>query len=90
MLALLFALYILGGRASYEELRIMLEHADCKGVRALAARTEDAGLIRRPGEKGAPLELTPAGVACVLGKLRDPLVSERMRANREMRAQRAA
>lgn len=84
MLALLYALYILGGRATYEELRIMLEHSSVNSIRDLVKRCEeDEQLVARSYGKGATIALTRKGVACVYGKLVDDRIAARMLANRE-------
>lgn len=86
MLALLYALYIVGGRATYEELQILLEHRDAKSVRSLVSKAEAERLVRRPRARGGLVELVANGTACVAQKLCDPVVLRRIAEARALHA----
>lgn len=91
MLALLYALFVVGGRAKYSELQILLEHENTKSVRALVARAARCGYVVRPGasEHNGFVALSRNGAASMAAKVNDPVILARIKEARELR-QRAA
>lgn len=82
MLALIYALFALGGRASNAELQLMLDHADEKTTRALVSEAAREGWVYSAGRKGGLVRLAPNGLSFLVGRLQHPKIERRIEINR--------
>ena len=85
MLSLLLALYCVGGAATYEELRVLLEHDSLKAARNLVSRAAGEGLVFQPGVPHGLVRLTERGAARLKSIMLDPMVVARTAAARAAR-----
>lgn len=88
MLALIYALFALGGSASNADLQIMLDHADEKTTRALVSEAARQGWVYAAKRKGGLVRLAPNGVSFLVGRLQHPKIERRIEINQMLQEQR--
>lgn len=87
MIALISALWILGGSATIYELTEWLEYEDRKSMRRLVKKAAEEGFVTRPGNngrRGGLVQLTLNGWALLQGKFSTPEIKARIEINRHI------
>ena len=87
MIALISALWILGGSATIHELTEWLEYEDRKNMRRLVSRAAAEGFVTRPGNngrRGGLVRLTLQGWALLHGKFATPEIAARIERNQRI------
>lgn len=87
MIALISALWILGGSATIHELNEWLEYEDQKSMRRLVSKAVSEGFVTSPGRNGRRIglvKLTLNGWALLCGKFETPEIKSRMETNRRI------